>query len=313
MTELFENLEFNNVYELLKLVNSRELYSSAISTYSVYYTEKDVTEKFITELNLIYDSENGNKLTGRVINTDGSLIGKDELKTLLIEILMSSDNEYSESIAKFFEHFENKDGKLIYTPNEKNRLKDSGIRNFLFELEVLELQKNNQTYQLNIDKALIFTEHVNTFKLSPELLCIFQQIKKEIGEKAELCVMDYEKKRLKNNNKLLNMLDHVALTDVNAGYDILSWEVTSDTSENIPRYIEVKAIQIENNSRFYWSSNEIDMARKHGDRYSLYLVPRIKEEFMIDEVRIIRNPSVEIFDSAEWKYKIENYSIWSNN
>lgn len=310
---MFENLKLDNIYAFLKLVHDNELYSNAVSSYSVYYTEMELTEKFITEIELIYDSGKGRKLTERIFNKNGELINKDELKKLLINMLLRNDCKYSESVNKFFELFDFVDGKYIYTPNEENRLKQSGIRNFLYELGVVELQDNNKTYELNIDSSFLPSEKLNLFQLSPEILIILLRINKEIGEKAELCVMDYERNRLKNNDKLLSMLEHVALTDVNAGYDILSWELTANTQVNIPRYIEVKAIPIKNNSRFFWSMNEIETARKYRDRYSLYLVPRIKDKFLINDIQIIVNPVVEIFEGSNWKSKVENYSIWSNN
>ncbi len=309
MTKVFDKLKFNNVYELLKLIHSNELYSTAISIYETYHTGRGSTEKFITEIELIYSSGNERKLSDSLINTDGDLISENGIKKLLLEIMLTTNNKYSECVADYFELFKSEDGKYVYTPNKENRLKQSGVRNFIYELGLVELQKNNQTYQLNCDKALIYVEYASTFTLNPKVLCILQQIKKEIGDKAELRIMDYERKRIKNSNNLLSLLKHVALTDVNAGYDILSWEITPITSKRKPRYIEVKAVPLDN-MRFYWSSHEIEVAIQLGENYCLYLLPRVNEKFLIEKLEIIRNPSVAMLMEKGWNSKIENYSIW---
>lgn len=309
MNKYFEKLEFDNVCELLKIINSNEIYSNAIAIYSTYNSRIKETEKFITDLDLLEVIENRRKPIDRLINSEGNLIDKDAMKALLLEKLLCGDNAFSDCAVNYIELFIDKDGAYIYVPDSSISLKQSGIRNFLYELGAVELKQDNKTYQLNIDKTLTIAESVNRSTLSPKALSILQQIKKIIGEKAELCVMEYERRRLKNNSKLLTMLKHVALTDVSAGYDILSWESISNTSECKPRYIEVKAVPADN-LRFYWSSNEIEVAQQYRESYCLYLLPRINEVFLIDKLKIVRNPNIEKLIEDGWSSKIENYSIW---
>ncbi len=310
MIHEFEKLKFQNVYGLLTAIHSNKLYSSAVSNYNTYYGNIGPTENLIITLRLIDDSNGIKKLIGGLLNENGELIKKNDAKILIIERLVSKNHKFSSYIAEFFEYFKLHNGKYLYTPSKAKRLQQSGLRNFLYDLGVVELQQNNQTYQLNIDRALMLREPFNISNLSPEVFNFLQNIKKEIGDKAELCVMNYEQRRLQNS-KLLNMLEHIALENVNAGYDILSWENTTDVSKKVPRYIEVKAVPA-GSKRFFWSSNEIKIAKKYGEMYCLYLVPRVKDKFLIDEVQIIRNPSIEVFECGEWVHKIENYSIWLN-
>ncbi len=312
MIHEFDELKFDNVYGLLKSIHSNKLYSSAVSQYNTYYGCKEQTENLVIALKLVYHSNDSKKLIGPLLDRNSELINKNDMKEFLVEKLISENNKYSMCVTKFLDNFKYHDGNFIYTPGKTKRLQQSGLRNFLHDLGLVELQKNSQTYQLNTDKSLLLAEHTRMSSLNPELFIVLQTIKKEIGDKAEICVMSYEQKRLKNNSKLLNRLEHVALKNVSAGYDILSWERTTDISEEIPRYIEVKAVPADTN-RFYWSSNEINMAKKYGELYCLYLVPRIKNNFLINEIRIIRNPIVKVFECDGWEHKIEKYSIWSNN
>lgn len=93
---------------------------------------------------------------------------------------------------------------------------------------------------------------------------------KEIGELGENLSIKYEKDRLKNNKLVLesNKIKHVSKHNVNLGYDIQSFNgKISDLTYDF--FIEVKARK-QNIFSFIISSNEIQAAKKLGNRYAIY-------------------------------------------
>ena len=131
-----------------------------------------------------------------------------------------------------------------------------------------------------------------------------KQIEKNeiVGEKAELFVLSYEKKRI--GQPLCERIKRISEIDVTAGYDIISFD--SINSQEPDRFIEVKAVS---SSGFYWSRNEYEIAKLKGDSYFLYLVDlrRIDEAEYVPNM--IRNPAVCIMESGEWFVESQSYHI----
>ena len=78
---------------------------------------------------------------------------------------------------------------------------------------------------------------------------------KDIGDKGELYIMDYEKERLQKNNKkeLIEKIKHVSLSNDSAGYDILSYN-----EDGTERFIEVKTTKGPEGTDFYISPGELN-------------------------------------------------------
>ena len=87
------------------------------------------------------------------------------------------------------------------------------------------------------------------------------------GKRAEMFVLEYEKRQRKNHKSADN-IRIISEIDANAGYDIESYQ--SDDSLLLDKFIEVKSY-VESTS-FYWSANEMKSAQERGDSYHLYLV-----------------------------------------
>ena len=76
------------------------------------------------------------------------------------------------------------------------------------------------------------------------------------------------------------------------------------------RLIEVKAVS-PIDFRFYWSRNEIETARIHGQNYFLYLVPVSKNGFDMQKLKIIQNPFKKVYlDCESWIRQEELVSLW---
>ena len=59
-------------------------------------------------------------------------------------------------------------------------------------------------------------------------------------------------------------IQHISINDVGSGYDIQSWDIIDKNIVKI--YIEVKAIKNCNKRKFYWSENEMNVAKKLKDK-----------------------------------------------
>ena len=151
----------------------------------------------------------------------------------------------------------------------------------------------------------LIAKHCKTKRRQLSLERLKQQIENNeiAGEKAELFVLEYEKKRL--GQPKCNLVKRISEIDVSAGYDIVSFNsVCSDVPD---RYIEVKAVS---KSGFYWSRNEYEVAKLFGENYFIYLVSLGH----IDEVgykpEIIANPAGSIMESSGWIVEPQSYHVF---
>lgn len=139
-------------------------------------------------------------------------------------------------------------------------------------------------------------------QLSLEQLKRQLEKKEHAGEKAEVFVFEYERKRL--GQPLSEKVRRISEIDVTAGYDIVSFD--SNQSQEPDRFIEVKAIS---NAGFYWSRNEYEIAKLKGNTYYLYLVNlnRIVEQDYSPQM--IKNPAINIMDTDEWFVESQSYYV----
>ena len=99
---------------------------------------------------------------------------------------------------------------------------------------------------------------------------------------------------------------HVSRRDVGAGYDIESVTVLL-RGEYEARYIEVKAVSSED-LNFFWSANEIEVAKELGTTYYLYLVPVSKRgKLDLAKLKTIQDPYTKIYQRRR---KLDNSTVW---
>ena len=128
-------------------------------------------------------------------------------------------------------------------------------------------------------------KHITLLELENSLM-----FKKQIGEEAELAVLEYEKQILKEKGieKEPTQISHV---DASAGYDIVSYK---EPGSEIPdKFIEVKSC--DDGECFYISRNEIETALKKGDDYYLYIFNRKDKS-----IHIVQNPYKNIIENENW-------------
>lgn len=123
------------------------------------------------------------------------------------------------------------------------------------------------------------------------------------GEEAEKFVLEFEKNRLNGEKEI----DWVAEYSTSDGYDIASYETVN--SSELDRFIEVKSYSGE--PYFFWSRNEIDIARIKKSSYYLYLVDRSSMNSSGYSPMIIQDPYNNVLkNDSEWGQTIEKIKLY---
>ena len=129
----------------------------------------------------------------------------------------------------------------------------------------------------------------------------------ERGLSAERWVVTFEKSRLEGH-PLREQIRRVSDGHADAGFDVLSFRDRASIAHNW--LIEVKSFA--EVPRFHWTANEIECARREGERYALYLVDRLQIHRTDYEPRIISGPYEFFFgpDSSHgWNMVADGYRV----
>ena len=307
--KIFKNLKFRQLKILIDILSDTN--KNDVDFIKMKYNRLsdnfENVKSFLSQLKLI--KEDGEKLTlsKKILNLDR---GDDKAK-LYIEVLVQEifkPNKITKELKSYFGNFELIDDTYVYNPSTSKRLKESSIRNFFIDLGVIEYLYVKNLYKITDAYIDAYLSFLDSIKLSPKRLKTMQKNKEILGESAELCIIEYEKKKLLKYPELVKKIIHIALEDVSAGYDIQSWSINKKDKKKELMYIEVKAISM-NKKRFYWSKNEIKKAKAAKNKYYLYLIPVIDDNtFDIKNLKIIQNPSDNLFlDSSNWDKEVETY------
>ena len=241
------------------------------------------------------------------------MISKDQqiLQQLFLDKLVRRDSCFSDYVNEYFSKFLLLNGKHGFKPNVSQRLKFSGLRNFLMELGFVYFDRDKKTYFISDNSFYYFSKLRNSIKLSQEEYLKTLGDNEVVGEAAEFRILQFEKDRLSQYPLLINKIEHVAVIDVGAGYDIKSFSIEKKANSNpIPRYIEVKAVSPWD-YKFYWTRNELEKARNLKNNYYLYLLPVIsKNEFNIEGLEIISAPYTNVYENKDkWNGREESFSF----
>jgi hypothetical protein len=126
----------------------------------------------------------------------------------------------------------------------------------------------------------------------------------EEGEAAELWVVEFERRRLRNH-PLRDQIRRISIEDVSAGYDIVSFASLSSLQHDF--FIEVKSHGT--TKLFHWSRNEIATAREFREAYALYLVDRTRCSEPGYAPHVITAPSPEMFSPPDSGWQVEPTSF----
>ena len=235
-------------------------------------------------------------LVGRPVELNDCLIRKTIAFLFINQIFNADMFSYDVNSSKIMFH------------NEKLPLRYSSIRNVLISQGFFTIDRKDLSTVIFVDSS--FDALVSSNCKENRKIVTLEQLKgmlereAEAGEKAEEFVLSFEKKRL-TANKLISRICKVSDVDVGAGYDIISFE--TDLSSGYDRFIEVKAFS--NRVGFYWSSNELQVAKIKEEHYYLYLVDLSKINSDSYVPVIISNPAKMIMESTDWLVEAEKYHV----
>ena len=293
----FNNLRFAHICALLDIIGMNQLNEMVHIRRLFNERAKGFEEvvSFLTELNMISNDGHTMSLIVDRLATDSKKRWRDEI----IRRLLEKRNRYRTEVFKFINQFKLIQIKLVYTPLDQRRSSESAVRNFLIDVGVVK-------HDMETDKYILLPEHMNLFvsarnnvnHISPALLQKNVVTRTDIGHAAEEMIVKYECERLGPAHS--EKVDHVSIRNTAAGYDIFS--ITSEpNAQVVPRFIEVKAVSPVT-FQFYWSKNEVAIARTLSAWYFLYLLPVNRNgKFNIDKLKVIPDPcNTVLMNDSTW-------------
>ena len=313
MTVEFERISVQQILVFSEIVNQSSLLEKEFieKSYLRNATHFDETVKFLQELGLIEIKENEvilkHKYEETIIGLKENRRPKEKVKEFIIDYFVSRKTSFSEYLNEFFSQFHFKNNQYEFKPSVSQRLKYSGLRNFLIDLEFLYLDSTETKYIIAEAYSHTYAAFKQSNQVSPEEFLRAQQRKDEIGKAAEIQIIKYEKERLSQLPNLVKIIEHTALRDVSAGYDIKSFDGKLGEDVNpIQRYIEVKAVSSQDYG-FYWTRNEIEKSEYYNQDYYLYLLPVMgKNTFDLKALKIIKDPFSNMYkQGSEWAHTCE--------
>jgi hypothetical protein len=213
-------------------------------------------------------------------------------------MLLETNTPYRREMMAYLRRFHVQDGAAIYRPSVELQSAESAVRNYLIDLGVLSYDERASCYLVAREHSSLYSLAWQDQGVSPSQLRQRMQAREALGMQAELAILRSE--RLRVGSQFENRVIHIAAQDVAAGYDILSLTLARDKGR-VPRYIEVKAVPASTYC-FYWTENELAMAKLFGTWYYLYLVPVGPGGCIdADAVRIVPDPhSAMLGPGSRW-------------
>lgn len=293
--EIFENIEVKN---LVKLYNILEKNLEYLDNAKLQYSKQNIylreSLNFLIEIDII-------SVDGNNIKIHDSSTGDIEDK---IFNKIAESSEFGLEVKEYLNNFINVNGTYSFKPDAIYNNATSHLRNFLIYAKKIVYE--NSEYKV-IDNRILELFLKNEY--SPKKLEKDLKDKKQLGDQAELLIFKKEQEKVNQINPSLKV-DHIALRDVSAGYDIQSFEKQDDRIEKI--YIEVKAVS-KSNYKFHLSIKERQTANKLKDKYYIYLLPVDKsnpEKFDYDQLLKITNIDKSIFQNKlEWTIENDGFVI----
>jgi len=296
---MFEHLRLKFIRHLISVFNESDLEIPSLirRRYEYMGTHYNETFAFLQNITGIEKTKAGIQTTYTCDHLETYIDKKSKFNNMVIQLILEKKSPYRDHLFQYILKFGATDGELVYTPGDLERSKYSDVRNFLIEADIVE-------YQMATDRYLIPPDQIHLYALARESTKVVSPIvlkrrlaaKDEIGHKAELAIMAYEKDRV--GAQLKDQVIHMALKNAAAGYDIKSVSLMGGGGSE-PRYIEVKAVPAET-YRFFWTSNERMVAELMKSHYYIYLLPvNPGKQFDIDKLKMIQDPITGILNSPE--------------
>jgi hypothetical protein len=266
-TNMFDGLKWSQVQALVDVLRQSESRNEQFikRRYNARATNFSCTFAFLLNIGLVKQSKIGIVLQEQLVEDHDV-----NLQITTIEQLFHRHCSYRTEIIRYLNRFKVTEGDIAYRPDVNNRSKESAVRNFLMEMDIVRYDSNKEHYVIASEYIALYMRARSDIKnCSPSRVLSAVINRDKLGRAAEIAVVKHEKERL--GKDFANLVDHVALRNAAAGYDVLSATVTN-TSNIMRRYIEVKAVSL-HSFQFHWTHNEVQIAQLLGSSYYLYLLP----------------------------------------
>jgi hypothetical protein len=275
------------------------------SHYNLQATNFGVTHQFLQNVRWVQENEQQLSLTAQGEAASRSIPDLAALRTKLVESMISPNSPYRGVLVKYFLQFKPSNGEFCHHPLLADRLRESGTRNFLMDLGVVTYRATDDIYVLEQHGLELYIWATVESSSSPRRFRAESQSRTELGLRAELAIVEYEKSRL--GTEWASKVEHISASKPFACYDIKS--VSVQDGKVLDRFIEVKAEPADMH-RFYWSASEVEAARVLRASYFLYLLPTLGTTgFDFGRLLIIQDPITSVYDNREdWEIE-ENVII----
>jgi hypothetical protein len=258
----------------------------------------DRTLRFLTGIGAVHD-EAGDLIMAQVLQELRGPAAREALAAVVINLILGNESCFRSELFDYIGRFRVEHGSAVYRPSVEERSAESAVRNLLMEWSVVAFDPSANRYVLAAEHAALYAHSQLREKyVSPAEFERTRRDNEDLGLAAERAIVAFERERL--GPGFSDRVEHVALRNIAAGYDILSFSVADENSV-LPRYIEAKAVP-ERNLRFFWTANEVRVAEIFGSCYYLYLLPVDRQgAFRIEGLRIIADPHLVVLrSSADW-------------
>lgn len=298
-TSAFEGLQWSQILKLVDLLreSNLQIYSHIEKRYKERGSHFAQTLAFLTRIGLIKQHKGTLVLQEQLLGMNNI-----DLNSVVLDRFIFSKSKYSSEVAHYMSKYTFSETTVSYRSNELVRSKESAVRNFLMEMGVISYVRHEDNYAVSSDHLNFYVQMREKSMYCPPLRVISgAEDRNQIGLSAEHAVIASEKERV--GQELSRYVQHVALRNAAAGYDILS--VAADTpTDTKARYIEVKAVS-SMSFQFYWTRNEVQVAHLLGPLYYLYLVPIETDRGICrDRFVIIPDPYAYVISSEDkWVVK----------
>ncbi len=217
----------------------------------------------------------------------------------ILRLLLGVDTPYRREVFAYIRQFSILGGSVVYKPTVRLRTAESAVRNYLIDLGIVSYDSAASCYRLAQEHSSLYASAQEGFKATPPSeLKRRLEAQEALGWRVEQEIMRFERHRV--GRRLEKQVKQISVRDVAAGYDVLSVTRCEDGA-TVPRYIEVKAVSA-NDFQFFWTANEVAMAKLFGSWYYLYLVPIVSGGRVdVDNLQVIADPyKVVLGSGSKW-------------
>jgi hypothetical protein len=290
----FDGLEWRHVLAMLTVLRECEYTKTEHigRRYAQYASNFQKTLAFMVCLRAVFEKDGHVRPSDRLRVHDAN-----DASLWLVDRLFATRNRYRTQIFRYLRRFQIIDGEPLYRPSSPSRHQQSHLRNCLMEMGIVCHDRDRDCYHIapqHLDLYIVAQDSVS--KRTPVTVAAAQHSRETLGTAAEEAVVLYERRRV--GSRFAELVQHVALLNTAAGYDVRSVTVSSG-GISTPRYIEVKAVSSAS-FQFYWTRNEVATAKHLAQWYYLYLLPvEAGRRFSMDHLEVIRDPHAAVLQASE--------------